>query len=200
MAPVYKFSNAGGMTSKQRYTSMLAGNPVFVPNSFDSIETAIVGAGGQSTVTFSTIPQTYKHLQLRIIARSNSGSPTSLSFTFNGDTNNANYFSRHLLFGDGTTAAAINNPTLTGITGGSVSPSTTSLVAPNIIDLTDYSSTVKNKTLRILGGYDATGSGAIGLGSGLWLNTNAITSITITAFGGPVFTQHSHFALYGIKG
>lgn len=193
-------SNAGGVATVTRYTDMLAGNPVFAPTSFESIETAIVGSGGQSSVVFSSIPQIYKHLQLRIIARSDSGSPTSLSFTFNGDTNNANYFSRHLIFGDGTTAAGINNPTLTGITGGSVSANTTSLVAPNIIDLTDYSSTVKNKTLRIFGGYDANGSGTIGLGSGLWLNTNAITSITITAFGGPTFTQHSHFALYGIRG
>jgi hypothetical protein len=174
--------------------------PSLITSSYDSIETVTVGSGGQSSVAFSSISQSYKHLQLRINARSNSGSPTSLSFTFNGDTNNSNYYARHLTFGDGTSASSIYNATLTGITGGSVAANTTSLIAPNVVDLIDYSSTSKNKTLKILGGYDATGSGAIGLGSGLWLNTNAITSITITAFGGASFAQYSSFALYGIRG
>jgi len=179
--------------------SQISGKLWAPDGAYDSLATVTVPATAVASITFAGIPNTYKHFQVRCIARSDSGSPTSLSFTFNGDTNNANYFSRHLVYGDGATAAGINNPTLTGITGGSVATNTTSLVAPNIIDVLDYSSTTKNKTLRILGGYDANGSGAIGLGSGLWLNTSAITSITITAFGGPNFTQYSQFSLYGVR-
>lgn len=52
MTPVYKLSNAGGFTSKQRYTSMLAGNAAYQPSSFESIATTTVGAGGTSSVTF----------------------------------------------------------------------------------------------------------------------------------------------------
>jgi hypothetical protein len=201
---VYKFSDASSLASdKVSYKSMLAGNTTWVAwaplGGYDALSTITVPSGGMSSVTFSAIPNTYRHLQIRCIARSDSGTATSLSFTFNGDTNNANYYARHLVFGDGTTAASINNATLTGITGGSVAPSTTSLVAPNIIDALDYTSTTENKTLRIFGGLDANGSGSVGLGSGLWLNNSAITSITITSFGGSNFTQHSQFSLYGVR-
>jgi hypothetical protein len=164
----------------------------------EPIATTLVGSGGTSTITFSNIPNTYKHLQIRTIARSN-GSATNICLIFNGDTNNANYYARHLLYGDGTSALALSGQTLTGITTGSVSPNTTSLVAPNIIDLLDYSNSSKNKTLRSLGGYDANGSGFIILASGLWMNTAAINSINITCFSGS-FTEHTRFSLYGIKG
>ena len=88
---------------------------------------------------------------------------------------------------------------MTGITGGSVAPSTTSMIAANIIDLLDYSNTNKYKTLRVLAGYDTNGAGVVLLGSGLWMNTNAISSIAITPYSG-TFTQYTQFALYGIKG
>ena len=164
---------------------------------YDALATVTVPSGGLASIDFAGIPNTYKHLQIRTIARSN-GSATNLSLTFNGDTNNANYYARHILYGDGSTAAAISNQTLTGITTGSVSANTTSLVAPNIIDLLDYSNTSKNKTLRSLGGHDANGSGFIILGSGLWMNTAAINSVNITCFSGS-FTEHTQFSLYGVR-
>ena len=116
-------------------------------NSYESIQTVLVGSGGSSQIDFTSIPATYKHLQIRAIARGN-GAATNWSITFNGDTNNSNYYARHLLYGDGSTAAAISNQTLTGITGGSVAPSTTSMIAANIIDLLDYSNT--NKYMLII--------------------------------------------------
>lgn len=165
---------------------------------YESIATTTVGAGGSSSIDFTSISGGYKHLQIRAIGRGSAGA-TNWSMTFNGDTNNSNYFSRHLLYGEGSGAvASIYNTTLVGITGGSLAPSTTSMVAPNIIDLLDYSNASKYKTLRVLAGYDTNGAGVALLGSGLWLNTSAITSITITPYGG-TFTQYTQFALYGIK-
>ena len=40
---------------------------------FESIATAVVDSSGASSITFSNIPQTYKNLQIRYIAR-NQGS------------------------------------------------------------------------------------------------------------------------------
>ena len=40
-----------------------------VTSSYESIATVSVGSGGQSSIVFSSIPSTYKHLQLRAIAR-----------------------------------------------------------------------------------------------------------------------------------
>jgi hypothetical protein len=177
--------------------SQISGHLWAPEGAYDSLATVTVPSGGVASVTFAGIPSGYKHLQIRAIARGN-GSATNLAVTFNGDSNNANYWSRHQVFGDGSTAAANNNQTLTGIVCGSVSPSTTSLVAANVMDLLDYSNASKYKTLRNLGGYDANGSGAVVFGSGLWLSTAAITSITIAPYSG-TFTEFSTFALYGIK-
>jgi hypothetical protein len=48
-------------------------------------------------------------------------------------------------------------------------------------------------------GFDANGSGYVSLGSGLWMNTAAVTSIKLSPYSG-TFVQYTQFALYGIKG
>jgi hypothetical protein len=68
-----------------------------------------------------------------------------------------------------------------------------------IMDILDYANTNKLKTTRVLHGQDDNSNGETGLSSGLWFNTNAITSITIYAAVTNVL-EYSHFALYGIKG
>jgi hypothetical protein len=69
-----------------------------------------------------------------------------------------------------------------------------------IVDILDYTSTNKNKTIRCLCGFDANGSGNLGLVSGLWRNSgSAITSLELFPQSG-VIAQYSSFALYGIKG
>lgn len=69
MSYIYKMSNAGGMSTVTRYTDMLAGNSFWNPWSpstdYDSIATTTVGAGGAASITFSSIPSTYQHLQIR---------------------------------------------------------------------------------------------------------------------------------------
>jgi hypothetical protein len=67
-------------------------------------------------------------------------------------------------------------------------------------DFLDYTSTTKNKTIRSLLGQDNNGSGYIQFQSDLWINTAAITSLTILSTGGDYINQYSQFALYGIKG
>jgi hypothetical protein len=71
-----------------------------------------------------------------------------------------------------------------------------------VVDILDYASTSKNKTIRTLSGADINGAGGdLRLSSGLWFATPAaITSITLYANGGSSdFAQYSSFALYGIK-
>ncbi len=57
--------------------SLLAGNAYFQPTAYESIATTTVGAGGTSTITFSSIPSTYTHLQIRGIGRSDAASGNS---------------------------------------------------------------------------------------------------------------------------
>jgi hypothetical protein len=76
----------------------------------------------------------------------------------------------------------------------------TNVFGAGVTDILDYTNTSKNTTVRALGGADANGSGSIDLTSAAWLNTNAVTSITLTTNNGSTFTAGSSFALYGIKG
>lgn len=164
-------------------------------NSYESIMTVPVGSGGTSTVTFSSIPATYKHLQIRGMA---TGTTAYFRVRFNGDTG-SNY-AWHELYGDGSSAVAGAGSSATfGVIEAS-SAGSNPLSGALITDILDYASTNKNKTMRTLCGYDANGSGRIHLVSSLWMNSStAINSIEIVISAGSI-GQYSSFALYGIKG
>jgi len=69
-----------------------------------------------------------------------------------------------------------------------------------IMDILDYTSTTKQKTLRALGGFDNNGSGTVGLSSGLWRPSSivAINRIDVKNAAGN-FLPNTHVALYGVK-
>ena len=168
-------------------------------NYMEPIASTLVGAGGVNTVIFNDIPQTYKHLQIRYIAQSTSAGYGKV--TFNSDTS-TNYYS-HSLEGKGASVASSAfsgssyNSMLIGVNGFT---STANIFNGGIIDILDYTSINKNKTIRTLQGYDANGSGFIELLSGSWSATPVgVTSITINLSSGN-FTQYSRFSLYGIRG
>ena len=156
-----------------------------------------VGTTSVSYIEFTSIPQTYTHLQIRFYAGFNTqpGFASGKSY-LNGDTTNANYKS-HQLNGNGSggspTSTNYSVPYMPISTGPDGYP------CSYVIDLLDYTSTTKNKTIRSLGGWDANGSGQIILGSALWLNTNAVTSYRIQCDGGYSWKQFTSAALYGIK-
>ena len=168
-------------------------------SSYESIATA-VGTGSSPTITFSSIPSTYKHLQLRILGRTDNASTGTLVEAYvNGDTGQNYAF--HRLQADGSTASAngagsqFSIQALIRATGASAAAN---IMTASIIDLYDYTSTSKAKTFRSFYGFDFNGSGNIYLGSGLWTSTSAVTSLTFTAVAN--WTTTSTFALYGIKG
>jgi len=70
-----------------------------------------------------------------------------------------------------------------------------------VIDILDYTSLNKNKTIRNLTGREDNSAGIVIFSSGLWLNSStAISSLTLIDNGGANFAQYSSFALYGVKG
>lgn len=159
--------------------------------------------GSANTVSFSSIPQTFTHLQLRVFGRSQGGGNATFNLQINGD-GGANYgYGYHYLLGDGSTTGS-------GTTGSSsqasiqfpniASSSETSGVFGNVvIDILDYTNTNKNKVTRAIGGYDNNGSGKVQLTSGLWLSTAAITSLSFASSVSPyTFAAGTRFDLYGI--
>lgn len=201
--PVSKFLTSR-LSSKIWYSSLLAGNQQFLGNrgAFDSIATTTVGAGGAASVTFSSIPSTYTHLQVRFIGRDNrSLFRDFVGLNLNNDT--GNNYAYHTLSGDGSSASASNATSFSEIQLFAVSSANANNAngfGTAIIDILDYTNTSKNTTVKALGGYNDNGQGVIAFQSGLWMNTSAVSTVTITPGVGTSFSQNTQIALYGIKG
>lgn len=176
--------------------SQFAGKPF---NSFESIATASVGSGGQATISFTSIPQTFKHLQIRSLARNNSTWMRSIMY-FNNDSTASNYSTHGIqTTGDGGTGTSFYSANLSRV-GGANQTQGAGGPGVSIIDIHDYTDTSKFKVVRAVMGFDANGSGQYQLASVLWRSTTPISQIDITDESGNSFTQYSHFALYGIRG
>ena len=182
--------------------SGITGN--LVTNSFESIAT-LTANGSQSTLTFTSIPSTFKHLQVRLNARGNDSGATGQDLTLQFNSISSGY-ARHQLYGDGTSANS------GGTTGDSqvnlgylpAASSPANVYGVAIIDILDYASATKAKTIRSLSGNDQNNAdGIIFFNSGFTTaNTNAITTVSLKSgtYSGGNFTSGSTFALYGIKG
>jgi hypothetical protein len=164
------------------------------PTAYESIAT-IIPNGSATTITFSSIPSTYKHLQLRVLQYDNSGSASIVRV--NGDSG-ANY-SRHRLMGDGASIiierAATTNHYRIGFFP-ALGPGCAS-----IIDFMNYASTTRNKVIKAFSGWTyqpADIPGQVTLDSGSWMNTAAVTSISFVST--QPFNSEGVFSLYGIKG
>lgn len=173
------------------------GGAAEVPNSYESIATYTVGSGGSSTITFSSIPSTYKHLQIRYSV-SNSAGAYFPTLRFNSDSG-SNYFTYHLLNGDQGGAQASAGATGT-YNWTSRTTNTANVFGAAVVDILDYQNTNKYKTTRSLGGYNANGGGQVDYMSGLWMSTSAISQIEMTFSLGGNYKEYSKIALYGIKG
>jgi hypothetical protein len=172
-----------------------------ITGSYESIATVTVGSGGSSTITFSSIPSTYTHLQIRALARTAGSSTGGTSWALRYNSASSNY-ARHNISGDGSSASADNgtNETYGYLESLATGGLTASVFGSIVIDILDYANTNKYKTVRSLAGWDNNGSGRIVLTSHLYQSTSAISQIDITAGNTQDYVQYSHFALYGIKG
>ena len=165
---------------------------------FELIESQVL-ASTATSVTFSSIPQTYKHLQVRFTSRfTDAYTGSNFSFRVNGDTG-ANYASHRIvnqsasIFADNLSATS--TPYLGFMPGGNATANTFN---GGIIDLLDYTSTVKTKTFRAFIGSQS--FDRMSIGSGLWNSTSAVTSLTLREPSGLTLAIGCRFSLYGIKG
>jgi len=165
---------------------------------FESI-TTFSSVNGLNTVTFSNIPQTYKHLQIRTSTVATTDG--YIESRFNSDSG-SNY-AWHILTGQGsaTGASAQTSQTKLRITAFNNQMDTTNPYV-SITDILDYTNTNKYTTIRTLSGKDSNGAGDINLISGVWLNSAAVTTIEffLSPTSAKTYLTGSHIALYGIKG
>jgi len=167
---------------------------------FDALGSVTVGSGGQSSITFSAIPQTYTHLQIRGTVLTSSSGTVIRTQVGGGIVDTGSNYARHVLGGSGSGSGFSSyqtNPSI-NLFGDSVGTST-SIPSVFICDILDYTSVNKNKTFRALSGSDQNGSGEVELVSGAWFNySSAINVINIFPAAGN-FSQYSNFSLYGIR-
>jgi len=164
-----------------------------MPNTYESIATNTLSSAA-ATLTFSSIPGTYTDL---ILICSMTGNTTSIDtrVVFNSDTG-SNYSATRLM-GDGTSATSNRSSNRAWIDLNYVGGVSSTAPATSILNIMNYSNSTTYKTTLLraneLGG-TYQGTEAI---VGLWRNTAAITSMTITA-SNDNFKSGSTFSLYGI--
>jgi len=171
--------------------------------SYELISSTILGSNTDN-ITFSSIPQTYKHLQIRATPRLATSAGTgafSLDIRLNGNTSSV--YSYHDLTGNASSVVSGGASSQNQIRFEASIPAnsqSTGIFGAAIIDILDYASTSKYKTLRGLTGY-AGSSARVGIKSGSYQATTAVTSIVLFDYdyGGGYLTG-SRFSLYGIKG
>jgi hypothetical protein len=179
---------------------ILAASGAGVTSDYELIATAF-GTGSSGTITFSSIPADYKHLQIRATVRSASTTTVrSINITFNNVTTNS--YASHSLQGIGSSAPAASSAVAqSNINIADVierSNSISGAYGAAIIDILDYRNTSKNTTVRALSGVRS-GTERVALSSGAFFSTSAITTITLTANSGSYATA-TRFSIYGLKG
>lgn len=187
--------------NKVRSGNLLAGNAYYVPPSYESIAT-VTSTGSVTSITFSSIPSTYQHLQLRILSRSaRSAATDTIYMRFNSDSG-TNY-SYHNLTGNGSSASAggYAPDTIMFVATTPAASAASGIFGVSIVDIHNYASTTQNKTVRVFDGYDANGSGTVELRSNAWYNTAAVSTIFLANYqAADIFPSGTVFSLYGIKG
>ena len=194
------------LTDNIFYRSLLAGNEYYAPFiPADDILEEIVLTSSASSVTFSGLGAytDYQHLQIRMTVRGSQGTNATQSFMyFNSDTTFANYASHALRGPDSSVTSTAILGTLGGVafvTRHSAANETANAFSPGVIDILDFADTSKNTTARILAG-NAGAEQRIDLVSGVYLQTSAVTSITIEEqFSGTNFVAGSRFSLIGVR-
>lgn len=150
-------------------------------------------AASTPTVTFGSLPQTYRDLIL-IVSAASTGSGTNAAIRFNSDSG-SNY-TRVFMGANGVNVVSSGTTTQTGFQFDNFGFVTTTLGATNhVLQIMDYSATDKHKTILARANRAGDTLDAI---AGRWANTAAITSVEVVSFSGESYISGSTFNLYGI--
>ena len=166
---------------------------------FTLISSVTVGAGGASSIDFTSIPNTYTDLCLKVSAKSTTGggdSSDGYNISFNGVTTN---LSSRSLSAYGTTAYSGSSASV--ISGGVLNGTgaSTSIFNNDEIYVPNYANgAAKSVSIDYVNESNSASGNGLGLRAGLWNSTSVITRITLTPSSGS-FAQYSTAYLYGVS-
>ena len=186
-----------GLVNFAETRSMLVGNSIYLPTSFDLLETRVLESD-TSSITFSSLEAyaaDYKHLQIRTSTRGTTAAASvSIDLVINND-NGANY-SFSLIEGTTPSGSIYRESGSTFFLAPTAAASTASnIFGSTVTDILDAFSTSKNKTIKTLGGW----SGSAQIVTGHRRSLESTSSIQIKARTGN-FVAGSRFSIYGVKG
>lgn len=168
-------------------------------NTYTLISSVTVGSGGATSISFNSIPATYTDLLIKWSARTDySGAALRYeSISFNSNTSN---YSWRTLYGSGSTPDSLNGTTERLSAYNPAATATASTFSNNEMYIPNYAgSNNKSYSTDSVTENNATSAYAT-LVAGLWSNTSAITSITLTPqYTTTGYQQYSTFYLYGVK-
>jgi hypothetical protein len=161
------------------------------------IQTVTVGSGGAASIEFTSIPQTYTDLLVLYSLRGSQAQVyTQASLTFNASS--TGYYWR-MLQGTGTSIGnqSVTNGSSIGGFNGTGSSATANTFGNLRLYIPNYSGS-QFKSCSINDVLETNASTTyMALVAGVWTNTNAITTITMTGLNN--WVQHSSASLYGIS-
>ena len=170
----------------------------------EAIATTYLEADATS-VTFSSISGSYQHLQLRMSLRSGDSGVAGYWGNIKIRFNDASAYTYHNALGGDPFGAGSETDQVVTYTGdtymnsgfASTDLSEAANYASGILDILDYSDDGnKNTTMLLLAGHSGTNS-SITFGSGLWDNTDDVTTVMILCSSG--LWRGSEFSLYGLN-
>lgn len=174
--------------------------------SFYKIAT-LTSSGSQSSFTFSSIPTTFKALQIRGIAKTaNTSNNGDQGFAITVDGISTSSYTWHQLYGNGSSTGIVQNFSSSLISFDDGAPTsytgTSSTFGVSIFNIIDYNSSSKYKTIQNIGGSTlnaGAGGYGIGLDSGMLAGLNTVSSITISSTDTYNFVSGTTFTLYGVN-
>ena len=163
---------------------------------YEAISSTTVGTATAS-ITFSSVPQTYEHLEIRLFARG-SAAATSANVTLRINSDTASNYVLSSLEGNGTGVSGLRFAASTNLSIAHVSAdsATANIFGCGIIFFADYADTTHNKTITSISGNDRNGSGSVFFRNGLWKSNSAISTIELTLSN---FMVGSVVSLYGLR-
>jgi hypothetical protein len=207
---IRRFSTSTIVNNLLRYAKFWDQTSTYSPaptNSYFPIASYTVPSGGLSLITFANIPQTFSHLEVRMMVR-NTTSADDLKVNFNNDAgSNYSYHSIYTYLATLSYLRSASSTAMLTVANGSGPAPATNVFCAQILKINDYTSTSKNKVMTFTGGYSTDGSGSninyegYGVGSGMWYPTTpvAITSISFDPASNRDFAQYSNISLYGVN-
>jgi hypothetical protein len=168
-----------------------------MPTSMTAIATVTVGAGGASSIDFTSIPATYNDLIVYLSSRQSpsSNQDTTWLNAINGSTSS---FTDRVIRGDGSSGSSfVPSETPLYIGQSPCATATAGTFANHLIYFPNYISS-NNKAIFVDTVQENNATTAyLGFTTGLWANTSVISSLSFTPNTG-TFVQYTTATLFGL--